>query len=122
MKFSRMLLASIFLALPLLIAAPKPKKGQTQPDAKRVAEIQQALTDHGYDPGKTWRETRATCRKIADEHGWQNMFAPDSRVLFLLGLAPNLNLTEADLKPNSLDEDERKWVEQHGGEQARDAE
>jgi len=122
MKFSRMLLTSVSLALPLLLAAPKPKKGQAQPDTKRVAEIQQALTDHGYNPGKTWRETRATCRKIADEHGWQNMFAPDARVLALLGLAPNLSLNETDLKPNSLDSDERKWVEEHGGEAARDAE
>jgi hypothetical protein len=114
-------LALILLTSPIM-AAPKPKKGQTQPDAKRVAEIQQALTDHGYSAGKNWKETRAACRKIADEHGWQNMFAPDARVLALLGLAPNLILNEADLKPNSLDDDERKWVESHGGEAARDAE
>lgn len=119
---SLLIVASIFLALSLSLAAPKPKKGQTQPDAKRVAEIQQALTDHGYPSGNTWRETRASCRKIADEHGWQNMFAPDARVLAVLGLAPNLKLNEADLKPNSLDTDERQWVEQHGGEAARDAE
>ena len=120
MKFP-LIVASIFLALPLLLATPKPKKGQIQPDAKRVAEIQQALADHGYAPGKTWKETRAICRKVADEHGWQNMFAPDARVLAVLGLAPNLHLNEADLKPNSLDTDERKWVEEHGGEAARDA-
>src|SRR5271170_2828536 len=106
-------LALVLLASPLM-AAPKPKKGQTQPDAKRIAEIQQALVDHGYPSGGTWRDTRATCRKIADEHGWQNMWAPDARVLALLGLAPNLKLTTAEMKPNSLDTDERKWVEANG--------
>jgi hypothetical protein len=113
-------LVLILLASPLL-AVPKPKTGQTQPDPKRIAEIQQALVDHGYPSGKNWKETRAICRHIADDHGWQNMWAPDARVLAILGLAPNLKLTEADLKPNSLDADSRKWVEDHGGEAARDA-
>jgi len=101
------------------MASPKPKKGQTQPDPKRIAEIQQALADHGYPSGKNWNETREICRKIADDHGWQNMWAPDARVLFLLGLAPNLSLNADDLKPGNTDAYERKWVEDHGGEAAR---
>jgi hypothetical protein len=116
------ILAIVLLCAVPLIAAPKPKKGQAQPDAKRIAEIQQALTDHGYSAGKNWKETRAICRKIADDHGWQNMFAPDARVLYLLGLAPNLSLNDSELKRNALDDDQRKWVEEHGGEAARDAE
>jgi hypothetical protein len=116
---NKFLAVALLCAAPLA-AAPKPKKAQTQPDPKRVVEIQQALTAHGFPPGANWKETRAICRHIADDHGWQNMFAPDARVLYLLGLAPNL--APDDMKPNTLDADERKWVEDHGGEMARDAE
>ena len=112
----RKILALILLfALPLA-AAPKKhsKKGQTQPDPARVVQIQEALTAHGYEPGNSWGETQEVCRKIADEHGWQNMHAPDTRVLILLGLAPNLDPEVATLPGNALDRDERKWVEEHG--------
>ena len=59
---------------------------QTQPDAKRVREIQAALIDHGYVPGKTWLETQEILRTIALDHHWQARRAPDARVLILLGL------------------------------------
>jgi hypothetical protein len=111
--------ALALLCAATLLAAPKPRKAQTQPDPKRVAEIQKALSDHGYSPGNNWKETREICRRIADDHGWQNMWAPDARVLIVLGLAPNLRLD--DMRPNQLDAEERKWVEDHGGEAARAA-
>lgn len=59
---------------------------QTQPDIKRVREIQAALVDHGYAPGKTWHETQEILRGIALDHHWQIHRAPDARVLILLGL------------------------------------
>jgi hypothetical protein len=116
----KILFAVALLCAATLLAAPKPKT-QTQPDPKRIVEIQKALADHGYPSGNSWKETREICRHIADNHGWQNMWAPDARVLYILGLAPSLKLGDADLKPNSLDADERKWVEDHGGEAARTA-
>lgn len=59
---------------------------QTQPDLKRVREIQAALMAHGYSPGKTWGDTQEILRCIAGDHGWQIIHAPDARVLILLGL------------------------------------
>lgn len=59
---------------------------QTQPDTKRVKEIQIALEEHGYVPGKTWHETQEMLRSVAKGHGWQTKYAPDARVLILLGL------------------------------------
>jgi hypothetical protein len=85
-----------------------PKRGQLQPTPQRVAEIQRALKSHGYDPGTTWKETRESCRKIADEHKWQITTAPDARVLILIGLGgPNsdLNVTKHS---TALDAEERK--------------
>jgi hypothetical protein len=108
-------LAALFIAVFTAHATPKHKlKGQTQPDPQRIAEIQAALTANGYAPGATWAETKEVCRKIADEHGWQNMYAPDTRVLILIGLMPNLDPDVAKLPGNQLDKDERKWVEQNG--------
>jgi hypothetical protein len=59
---------------------------QTQPDAKRVREIQAALVAHGYEPGRSWPETQGLLRDIARSHHWQTHRAPDARVLILLGL------------------------------------
>lgn len=60
--------------------------GQTQPDAKRVHEIQVALASHGYAAGSTWIQTQTVLRGIAKTNGWQTDHAPDARVLILLGL------------------------------------
>lgn len=107
----------LMLIVSTAYAAPKkPKivKGQKQPDAQRVVEIQTALKDHGYEPGKNWSETKEACRKIADDHGWQNMWAPDARVLIMLGLNPKADPDVATQPGNKLDEVERIWVEQNG--------
>ena len=73
----------IILAL-LIIRATVAK--QTQPDKKRIAEIQAALVAHGYQPGKTWQQTQEILRGIAQSHDWQVKRAPDARVLILLDL------------------------------------
>ena len=62
---------------------------QMQPDSKRIREIQAALIDHNYAPGKTWKETQDILRGIARMHHWQTHWAPDARVLILLGLSNN---------------------------------
>ena len=62
---------------------------QTQPDPKRIHEIQIALIDHNYAPGKTWHETQEILRQIARNHKWQTHWSPDARVLILLGLSNN---------------------------------
>jgi hypothetical protein len=54
---------------------------QTQPDAKRIREIQAALVSHDYAPGKNWVETQEILRMIARAHHWQTHRAPDARVL-----------------------------------------
>ena len=59
---------------------------QTQPDQKRVREIQAALLAHGFEPGRSWHETQELLRGIARSHHWQTHRAPDARVLILLGL------------------------------------
>lgn len=59
---------------------------QTQPDAKRVKQVQTALVEHGYEAGKTWSQTQEILRGIARDHGWQTRRAPDARVLILLDL------------------------------------
>lgn len=59
---------------------------QTQPDIKRVKQIQAALIQHGYEPGKTWPQTQEILRGIARNHGWQIHHAPDARVLIYLDL------------------------------------
>lgn len=69
-----------------LISAPLCEGKQTQPDPKRVKEIQAALIAYGYVPGKTWPETQNILREIAKDHHWQTHRVPDARVLILLGL------------------------------------
>jgi hypothetical protein len=59
---------------------------QTQPDTKRIREIQAALAAHGFEPGRSWLETQKLLRDIARNHHWQTHRAPDARVLILLGL------------------------------------
>jgi hypothetical protein len=78
-----LLVAMLFLYI--LFSTPADAR-QTQPDAKRVRQIQAALIEHGYAPGKTWKETQEICRHIADIRRWQINHTPDARVLILLGL------------------------------------
>lgn len=59
---------------------------QSQPDAKRIKQIQEALRAHGFKPGETWRDTQEACRDIQRMRHWQTHFAPDARVLILIGL------------------------------------
>jgi hypothetical protein len=104
----------LLIAAIVTFAAPKEKKGQKQPSAERITEIQTALSAHGFEPGRNWPETKEVCRKIAFDHGWQNMWAPDARVLILLGLTPKADQSVAIQPGNALDQDARKWVEEHG--------
>jgi len=61
---------------------------QTQPDPKRVHQIQVALDEHGYvlPMHATWTQTQVVLKKIAQDHDWQTHHVPDARVLILLGL------------------------------------
>ncbi len=59
---------------------------QMQPDAKRIKQIQTALIDHNYPAGRTWFETQEILRGVARDHRWQVRYAPDARVLIILGL------------------------------------
>jgi hypothetical protein len=74
------------LILALLIITATVYGKQTQPDAKRVREIQAALVSHGFEPGRSWSETQELLRDIARSHHWQTHRAPDARVLIILGL------------------------------------
>ena len=74
------------LLLMLLIGITTAGAQQRQPDAKRVREIQSALRSHGFKAGETWHDTQEACRDIQREHHWQTHFAPDARVLILIGL------------------------------------
>jgi hypothetical protein len=112
--FILFVIAALFIAVLTAYGAPKRKKGQMQPDPERIVQIQQALAAHGYPSGNTWAETKEVCRKIADDHGWQNMYAPDTRVLILIGLVPKGDPEVTKLPGNQLDQDARKWVEQNG--------
>lgn len=81
------IIAIIFLLLIVgSIMLPMAHARQTQPDSKRVKQIQTALVEHSHAPGKTWAETQETLRSIAKSRGWQTQHAPDARVLILLGL------------------------------------
>jgi hypothetical protein len=75
--------AALFLSLTLACGA---YPNQVQPSPKRVHEIQEALRAHGFKPGETWHDTQEACRDIQREHHWQTHFAPDARVLILIGL------------------------------------
>ncbi len=81
MHSTKVILTFLLLASTLSVEAK-----QLQPDPKRVKQIQQVLDAHGYEPGKTWTQTRATLEQIALEHGWQHKYVPDARVLILLEL------------------------------------
>lgn len=81
--------ATILCILAMLYNTALLHARQTQPDPKRVHEIQAALVDHNYAPGKNWRETQEILRTIARDHHWQARYAPDARVLILLGLSNN---------------------------------
>jgi hypothetical protein len=77
---------------------------QTQPDKKRVQQIQTALREHGYAVSGGWPETQALLRQIAKDHGWQTHRAPDARVLILLDLGNlNSNSWVAEQGRNHLD-------------------
>ena len=75
--------AALFLSLTLACGA---YPNQVQPSPKRVHEIQEALRAHGFKPGETWHDTQEACRYIQRDHHWQTHFAPDARVLILIGL------------------------------------
>jgi hypothetical protein len=77
---------AFFILYVLLTGVQTINGQQMQPEAKRVKQIQTALVQHGYQPGKTWAETQTVLRGIAEEKGWQTHFAPDARVLVILGL------------------------------------
>lgn len=88
----------------LLCSTPAFSQPRT-PDAKRVKEIQAALVAHGFEAGKTWHDTQEICRGIAAEHHWQTHFAPDARVLILIGLGNKYSDLEfiMSVKPKSID-------------------
>lgn len=87
---------------------PVTEASQVEPNPERVAEIQSALSSHGYDPGTTWEQTQEVCRKIADEHGWQTDHAPDARVLILIGLGgPHSDPAVTQMHGDRLDQDQR---------------
>ncbi len=95
------------LALVLLTASAV-SATQMQPDAKRIKQIQAALVEHGYEPGKNWHETQEILRGIARDHQWQTHRAPDARVLILLGLGnPHSNPDVTLEGRNHLDGPER---------------
>lgn len=74
------------LAILAMLIATSLSAKQTQPDPKRVKQIQIALVEHGYEPGKTWSQTQEVLRGIAQTHGRQTHHAPDARVLIYLNL------------------------------------
>lgn len=85
---------ALFVLYVLLTGVQMANGQQRQPDPKRVKQIQTALVDRGYKSGKTWAETQEILRSIAEERGWQTHYAPDARVLVILGLGnPNSNVT-----------------------------
>jgi hypothetical protein len=77
---------ALFILYVLLTGVQTINGQQMRPEAKRVKQIQTALVQHGYQPSKTWAETQTVLRSIAEEKGWQTHFAPDARVLIILGL------------------------------------
>jgi hypothetical protein len=77
----------IAITLIMAVIIPTAMLGrQTQPDVKRIHQIQAALVEHGYEAGKTWPQTHEILRSIARDHHWQTRNAPDARVLIILGL------------------------------------
>jgi hypothetical protein len=102
MRITRIILTALFILL--FYAAVAALAKQTQPDGKRVKEIQSALVKHGYPAGKSWPETQNILRGIAREHHWQTQHAPDARVLILLDLGNKYSDPEVTVAPrNHLD-------------------
>lgn len=103
-----LLAASLFASTPTTRHSKSSESGPAQPSPERIAEIQAALTAHGYEPGATWEETQEICRKIANEHRWQTDHAPDARVLILLGLGgPHSDPAVTQMQGDRLDNDQR---------------
>lgn len=101
-----------------LLAAPRHQRMQDQPTPQRIAEIQEALRAHGYDPGITWVETKEVCRQIADKMEWQTDHAPDIRVLILIGLGNKYSDPQvAQIKGGRLDQDQRDEAARRRGAQ-----
>jgi hypothetical protein len=99
------LIALLILLLAFLFASCASAK-QTQPDPKRVHQIQVALDEHGYvlPSHATWSQTQAVLKKIAKDRGWQTHRVPDARVLIFLGLGNQYsNPAVVDDGPNHLD-------------------
>lgn len=81
---------------------------QTQPDSKRIHQIQVALNEHGYvlPAHATWGQIRLVLKNIALGHDWQTHRIPDARVLILLGLGNQYSDFEVtDEGRNHLDGD-----------------
>lgn len=72
------MLAVLVCTLPGIVKAGP---GQSQPGAKRLAVIRQALVASGHEAGHTWAQTQDIMREIARQHGWQTHYSPDARVL-----------------------------------------
>jgi hypothetical protein len=100
-----MRLIIMLLALVLLTpATAKAGPGQRAPDLKRQKIIRAALQAHGYPPGASWHQTQDIMRQIASERHWQTHYAPDARVLILLGLGNPNSDPQVILEPhNQLD-------------------
>lgn len=77
-RLVRMISLIVVLCLPGIAEAGP---GQSQPDAKRLAVIRQALVASGHEAGHTWAQTQDIMREIARQHGWQTHYSPDARVL-----------------------------------------
>jgi hypothetical protein len=82
----RLIILAVLINMAMLYTVAVLHARQTQPDQKRVREIQAALVAHGFEPGRSWPETQKLLRDIARSHHWQTHRAPDARVLILLGL------------------------------------
>lgn len=101
-----------------LVAPRHHVKMQDQPAPQRIAQIQAALKEHGFEPGTTWAETKEVCRNIADDHEWQTDHAPDVRVLILIGLGgPHSDSQVTQIKGGRLDQDQRDEAARRRGAQ-----
>lgn len=81
-----LIIAFLIVLIMLTVCATIVFGKQTQPDPKRVRQIQAALVEHGYAATMTWAQVQEVCRGIARDNGWQTHRAPDARVLIMLGL------------------------------------
>ncbi len=92
---------SIVLILAILCNTAMLQAKQTQPDPKRVRQIQIRLVEHGYPATTTWKQVQEVCRQVARGHGWQIRKAPDARVLILLGLGNEYSDPDILVWPNN---------------------